>query len=110
MIIVADSVLMGFINIKDGLVLDESYVLLVCPSVGMVVRAGAPTVDTLRQMLVQAESIAYSASVVGQHVTKELYQRLGIADEVMGKNQLIGGGKQVGAVIVRGKVNIRFRA
>ena len=44
--------------------LDESYTLLVCSSVGMAVRAGTPTVDTLRQMLLQAKSIAYSASAV----------------------------------------------
>jgi len=109
-IIVADSMLMGFINIKDGLVLDESYALLVCPSVEMVMRAGTLTVDTLRKMLLQAESIAYSASVSGQHLTKELYHRLGIVDEVMGKSRLIGGGKRVGAVITRGEVEIRFRA
>ena len=90
--------------------LDESYTLLVCSSVGMAVRAGAPMVDTLRQMLLQAKSIAYSASVSSQHLTKELYQCLGITDEVMGKSRLIGDGKQVGVLITRGKVEIRCQA
>lgn len=111
-IIVADAVLKGFI--KDGLVLAESYTPLVRSSVGMAVRADAPkpdisSVDALRQTLLQAKSIAYSASVSGQHLTQELYQRLGIADEVMGKSRLIGGGERVGAVIARGEAEIGFQ-
>jgi len=111
-IIVADGVLTGFI--KDGLVLAESYTPLVRSAIGMAVRAGAPkpdigSVDALKRTLLQAKSIAYSASVSGDYLTKELYQRLGIADQVMSKSRLIGGGERVGAVIARGEAEIGFQ-
>jgi molybdate transport system substrate-binding protein len=60
-------------------------------------------------MLLQAKLIAYSASISGQHLTQELYQRLGITNEVMGKSRLIGGGKHVGVVIKRGEAWIGFQ-
>jgi len=111
-IIVADAVLTGFI--KDGLVLAESYTPLVRSAIGMAVREGAAkpninSVDALKRTLLQAKSIAYSASVSGDYLTKELYQRLGIADQVMGKSRLIGGGERVGAVIARGEAEIGFQ-
>jgi len=111
-VVVADAVLTGFI--KDGLVLAESCTPLVRSSIGMAVRAGAPkpdigSVDALKQTLLQAKSIAYSASVSGEYLTQELYQRLGIADQVMPKSRLIGGGERVGAVIARGEVEIGFQ-
>jgi len=111
-IIVADGVLAGFIN--DGLVLSDSYTPLVRSAIGMAVRAGAPkpdigSVEALKRTLLQAKSIAYSASVSGDYLTKELYQRLGIADQVMSKSRLIGGGERVGAVIARGDAEIGFQ-
>ena len=111
-IIVADAVLKGFI--KDGLVLADSYTPLVRSAIGMAVRTGAAkpdigSVDALKRTLLQAKSIAYSASVSGDYLTKELYQRLGIADQVMGKSRLIGGGERVGAVIARGEAEIGFQ-
>lgn len=80
----------------------------------MAVRAGAPkadisSVDALRRTLLQAKSIAYSASVSGQYLTTELYQRLGIADQVLSKSRLIGGGERVGAVVARGEAEIGFQ-
>ncbi len=62
------------------------------------------TVVGLKRTLLQAKSIGYSASVSGQYVTTELYQRLGIADQVTGKSRLIGGGERVGTVVARGEV------
>ena len=77
-------------------------------------RAGAPkpdidTVDALKRTLLQARSIAYSASVSGEYLTTELYQRLGIAEQVMSKSRLIGGGERVGAVVARGEAEIGFQ-
>jgi molybdate transport system substrate-binding protein len=111
-IIVADGVLKGFI--KDGLVLPESYTPLVRSAIGMAVRAGAAkpdigSVDALKRTLLQAKSIAYSASVSGEYLTQELYQRLGIVDQAMSKSRLIGGGERVGAVIARGEAEIGFQ-
>ena len=111
-VIVADGVLVGFI--KDGLIIAESHTPLARSAIGMAVRAGAAkpdlsTVDALKRTLLQAQSIAYSASVSGDYLTKELYQRLGIADQVMSKSRLIGGGERVGAVIARGEAEIGFQ-
>jgi molybdate transport system substrate-binding protein len=82
--------------------------------IGMAVRAGAPrpdigSADALRRTLLQAKSIAYSASVSGEYLTTELYQRLAIADQVLPKSRFIGGGERVGAVIARGEAEIGFQ-
>ena len=111
-VIVADGVLLGFI--KDGLIIAESYTPLARSVIAMAVRSGAPkpdlsTVDALKRTLLQAKSIAYSASVSGDYLIKELFPRLGIADQVMPKSRLIGGGERVGAVIARGEVELGFQ-
>ena len=111
-VIVADAVLRGFID--EGLILGDSYTAVARSAIGMAVRAGAPkpdlsTVEALKRTLLEAQSIAYSASVSGEYLTKELYQRLGIAAQVMGKSRLIGGGERVGAVIARGEAEIGFQ-
>ena len=111
-VIVADAVLRKFI--QDGLVLAETYTPVARSTIGMAVRAGAPmpdisTAEALKRTLLQAKSIGYSASVSGQYVTTELYQRLGIADQVIGKSRFVGGGERVGAVIARGEVEIGFQ-
>ena len=111
-VIVADAVLRTLI--QDGLVLAETYTPVARSVIGMAVRAGAPipdigTTEALKQTLLRAKSIAYSASVSGQYITTELYQRLGIADQVMSKSRLIGGGERVGAVVARGEAEIGFQ-
>jgi molybdate transport system substrate-binding protein len=111
-VIVADAVLREFV--RDGFILPETLTPIARSSIGMAVRAGAPvpdigTVEALKRTLLQAKSIAYSASVSGQYLTAELYQRLGIADQVMSKSRLIGGGERVGAVVARGEAEIGFQ-
>lgn len=111
-VIVAEALLRQLI--AEGLVLAEGQVVVARSSIGMAVRAGAPkpdisSVDALRRTLLQAKSIGYSASVSGQYLTTELYQRLGIADQVMGKSRLVGGGERVGAVVARGELEIGFQ-
>jgi molybdate transport system substrate-binding protein len=103
-VIVADAVLREFI--RDGLVLSGTYTPIVRSAIGMAVRAGAPipdidTAEALKQPLLQAKSIAYSASVSGQYLTSELYQRLGIDDQMTGKSRLIGGGGAPQAPLIR---------
>src|SRR6476620_9507547 len=111
-VIVADTVLRAFI--KEGLIVADSYTPLARSAIGMAMRKGAPkpdigTVDALKHTLLQAQSIAYSASVSGEYLTTELYQRLGITDQVMNKSRLIEGGERVGAVIARGEAEIGFQ-
>ena len=111
-VIVADAVLVGFI--KEGLIIAESYARVARSIIGMAVRAGASkpdisTVDALRRTLLQANSIAYSASVSGEYLSNELLQRLGIADQVLSKCRRIEGGERVGAVVARGEAEIGFQ-
>jgi len=111
-VIVADAVLCGFI--KDELIVADSYTPLARSAIGMAVREGVPkpdiaTVDALISTLLRAHSIAYSASVSGEYLTKELLQRLGIADRVLPKCRRIEGGERVGAVIARGEAEIGFQ-
>ena len=111
-VIVADTLLRQFI--EEGLVLADGYTPLARSVIGMAVRAGAPkpdigSIDALRRTLLQAKSIGYSASVSGQYLTTELVQRLGIADQVLGKCRHVGGGERVGAVVARGELEIGFQ-
>jgi molybdate transport system substrate-binding protein len=98
--------------IKQGKVLPDSRVDLVRSSIGMAVRAGAPkpdigSVDALRRTLLEAKSIAYSSSVSGLYLATELFQRLGIADRILGKSKKIEG--MVGAAVARGDAEIGFQ-
>ena len=110
-VIVDDPALLQLI--KDGMVMADSRVELARSSIGMAVRAGAPkpdisSVEALKRTLLQAKSIAYSASVSGRYLSTELFQRLGIADQVMGKSRRIDV-ERVGAVVARGEAEIGFQ-
>jgi molybdate transport system substrate-binding protein len=96
-----------------GVVRPDSRVDLAESRIGVVVRAGAPkpdisTVDALRQTLLAAPSIAYSASASGVYVSTELYKRLGIEPEVAPKSRRILS-ERVAAVVARGEAEIGFQ-
>jgi molybdate transport system substrate-binding protein len=110
-VIVADASLVKMI--KEGKVLAESHVPLARSIIGMAVQAGAPRPDIssvagLKRALLQAKSIAYSASVSGEYLSSELFHRLGIADQMMGKSRRIEG-ERVGSVVARGEAEIGFQ-
>ena len=99
--------------IKQGKVVPGSRVDLVRSSIGMAVRAGAPkpdisTVEALVRTLLQANSIAYSASASGIYLSTELFPRLGIADQIMAKSKRIES-ERVGTVVARGDAEIGFQ-
>lgn len=111
-VIVADGVLRQFI--ADGLVLTEGATTIARSMMGFAVREGAPdpavrNADDLRRTLLAAKAIGYSASESGKYFTTELVQRLGIADQVLPKSRLIGGGERVGTVIARGELDFGFQ-
>ncbi len=111
-VIVAEPAIRQFI--ADGYVLADGATILARSGIGMAVRAGASkpdisTVDALRDTLLKAKAIGYSASESGKYLTTELVQRLGIADQVLPKSRLIGGGERVGTVIARGELDIGFQ-
>ena len=111
-VIVAEGLFRQFL--EEGLVLREGYKAVARSSMAIAVRAGAPkpdlsTLDGLRRALLEAKTIAYSASVSGEYFTKELCQRLGIADQVLPKARFVGGGERTGAVVARGDADIAFQ-
>jgi molybdate transport system substrate-binding protein len=112
LVIVADALLQQLID--EGLVLRDSRTQVARSTIGIAVRAGAPkpdlsSVEALKRTLLNAKSIAYSASVSGQYLTKELLQKLGIADAVLSKCRFIGGGERTGSVVARGDAEIAFQ-
>ena len=110
-VIMADAAIVNLIN--EGKLLAESHIALARSSIGMAVRAGAPrpdigSVDALKRTLLRAKSIAYSSSVSGRYLSTELFQRLGIADEILPKSLKIEG-ERVGAAIARGEAEVGFQ-
>jgi len=99
--------------IKQGKVVSDSRIDLAQSGVGVAVRAGTPkpdisSSDALKRTLLRAKSIAYSDSASGVYVSTELFQRLGIADQVKGKSRMIPA-EPVGKVVARGEAEIGFQ-
>jgi molybdate transport system substrate-binding protein len=99
--------------IREDKAVPESRVDLVRSSIGMVVREGAPkpdisTVEALKRALLEAKSIAYSASASGVYLSKEMFPRLGIADQIKHKTKRIES-ERVAAVVARGDAEIGFQ-
>jgi len=110
-VIVDDEALMQMIS--DGTVIAGTRRPLAQSGIGMAVRAGAPrpdisTVEALRRTLLAAQSIAYSSSVSGRYLTTDLFQRLGIAEQMAAKSRRIEG-ERVGAVVARGEAELGFQ-
>jgi molybdate transport system substrate-binding protein len=81
--------------------------------IGMCVRGGAPvpdisTVDKLRQVLLNAKSIAYSDSSSGVYIERTLFRKLGIESQVQGKAHQIAG-TPVAEIVAQGKAEIGFQ-
>jgi molybdate transport system substrate-binding protein len=99
--------------IAQGKVVRGSRVDLVRSSIGMAVRAGArkpdiSTVEALTRTLLEAKSIAYSASASGTYLATELFPKLGIADRIRAKSKRIES-ERVAAVVARGEAEIGFQ-
>jgi molybdate transport system substrate-binding protein len=99
--------------IKGGYIVPHSRVPLARSVIGAAVRKGAPKPDissvaALRKTLLEAKSIAYSASASGTYISTELFTRLGVADQVKGKAKRIES-ERVGAVVARGDAELGFQ-
>jgi molybdate transport system substrate-binding protein len=97
--------------IEDGKVIRDSRVDLVRSKIGVAVRSGAAkpdigSVQALKRALLQAKSIAYSESASGVYVSTELFQKLGIADDVLPKSKRFG---MVGPPVASGEAEIGFQ-
>jgi molybdate transport system substrate-binding protein len=99
--------------IGQGKVVAGSRVDLARSNIGVAVRAGTPkpdisSVDAFKKTLLAAKSIAYSDSASGVYLSTVLFQRLGIADQVLPKSRAILS-EPVGAAIARGDAEIGFQ-
>ena len=110
-LILAGPALEGFI--KSGAVQPGSRVDLVASVIGAAVKAGAPkpdisTVPALKQALLNAKSVAYSASASGTYLSTELFPKLGIAEQ-MSKTAKKIYSERVGTVVARGDAELGFQ-
>jgi molybdate transport system substrate-binding protein len=99
--------------IEDGLVVPGSRVDLVLSKIGMVVRAGAPkpdisTKDAFVRTLLDAKSIGYSASASGTYLSKELFPRLGIYEQIKDKSKMVVKDR-VATLVAKGALEIGFQ-
>ena len=93
-----------------GLVKQGTQIDLVRSAVGVAVKKGAPipdisTEDKLRQVLLNAKSIAYSASASGTYYETQMLKKLGIHDQVMPKSKKIVT-ERVGTIVARGEAEL----
>jgi molybdate transport system substrate-binding protein len=79
--------------------------------VGIAVRAGAPrpdltSADAVKRALLSAKSVAYSTGLSGIYVA-DLFQRLGIAEELKPKLKQVQG-VPIGEIVARGEAELGF--
>lgn len=99
--------------VKDGKVVAGSRVDLVHSQIGMVVRAGAAkpdiaTLEAFKRAVLEAKSLAYSASASGVYLSTELFPKMGIWEEIKGRSKRIES-ERVGTVVARGDAEIGFQ-
>ena len=99
--------------VKNGETVPGSEVDVALSPIGMAVRAGSPvpdisTVAKLRQVLLNAKSVAYSDSASGVYIQSTLFSRLGVAQQMTGKAHKIAA-TPVGEVVARGEAEIGFQ-
>ena len=97
----------------QGKLLKGSKVVLARSLIGVAVKAGAPkpdisTKEALIKTLLAAKSIAYSDSASGEYLSRELFPRLGIANELKDKARKIPA-VPVGEIVAGGKAEIGFQ-
>jgi molybdate transport system substrate-binding protein len=99
--------------VTKGQVVAASRVDLADSPIGVAVKAGAPrpdlsSPDTLKAALLAAKTIAYSDSASGVYVSTEMFQKLGIVEQMQGKARKIPA-TPVGEVVAQGMAEIGFQ-
>jgi len=110
-LILAAPALDGFI--KNGVVQSGTRVDLVASVMGAVVKAGAPkpdiaTMGGLKSALLNAKSVAYSASASGVYLSTELFPKMGISEQ-MDKTARKIYSERVASVVARGEAELGFQ-
>jgi molybdate transport system substrate-binding protein len=109
--ILASSALDQFMT--QGLIMEGSRVDLVVSNIGAAVRKTDPdvdisTVEALKHALLSAPRIAYSASASGTYLSEELFQKLGIEEEMAIKAKKIFS-ERVGTILLRNETDLGFQ-
>jgi len=109
--VLASSALDHFVS--QGKIHQGSRVELVVSNIGAGVRVGDPdidisTVEALKNALLTAGRIAYSASASGTYLSEELFQNLGIQDEMAIKAKKIFS-ERVGTILMRNEADLGFQ-
>jgi molybdate transport system substrate-binding protein len=99
--------------IKQGKVEASSRIDIARSPIGMVVRAGVPkpdisTVEEFKRTLLAAKSVAYSDSASGVYVGTEMFEKLGILDQMKPKSRMIPA-DPVAGVVARGEAELGFQ-
>jgi molybdate transport system substrate-binding protein len=99
--------------IKNGKVVADSRVDLVKSPIGVAVKSGAPkpdisSADALKRALLAAKTVAYSDSASGVYISTEMFQKLGIAEEMKDKARKIPA-TPVGEIVAHGDAEIGFQ-
>jgi molybdate transport system substrate-binding protein len=99
--------------VKDGLIAAGGGTRVMLSRVGVAVRAGAPKPDigsteAVKKALLAAKSIGYSTGPSGVYLV-DLFQRLGIADQVKPKLKQTPTGVFVGGIVASGEAEIGFQ-
>src|SRR3954454_24627072 len=98
---------------KQGKVVADSRVDLVKSPIGIAVKSGTPkpdisSVDALKRVLLAAKTVAYSDSASGVYISTEMFQKLGIADEMKDKARKIPA-TPVGEIVAHGDAELGFQ-
>lgn len=98
---------------QNGKLVQGSRVDIVRSQIGAAVRKGMPkpdisTVEALKQTLLNAKSVAYSASASGTYLSTELFPKLGVQEQLAVTGKKIFS-ERVGAVVARGDAELGFQ-
>ena len=96
-----------------GRVENAGHRLLANSKIGVAVPTGSPkpdvsTVEGLKQALLNARSIAYSDSASGEYLSKVLFPRLGVAEQIKDRSHMIPA-EPVAQVVARGDADLGFQ-
>lgn len=99
--------------VTDGKGMAGTRIDLARSAIGLSVKAGAPkpdisTVEALKKTLMEAKSIAYSASASGTYLSEELFPKLDPSGQIMAKSKKIFS-ERVGTVVARGDAELGFQ-
>jgi molybdate transport system substrate-binding protein len=99
--------------VKAGKVKADSRVDLVNSPIGIAVKAGAAhpdiaTSDAVKRALLAAKSVAYSDSASGVYVSTEMFDKLGLKEQMKDKARMIPA-TPVGEIVAKGEAELGFQ-